>query len=86
MSIPAFLDEFADEAHPIGLLGDGLLYHRDKFEAAGVHILDETCWSPRAANVHRLGHQKAQAGLFANPLTLVPYYLRGPQVTLKARP
>jgi len=68
---------------PLGVLGDGLLYHRDKFTARHVRILDERYWSPRASNVHRLGYQKARAGLFADPLTLTPFYLRGPLVTLK---
>jgi tRNA threonylcarbamoyladenosine biosynthesis protein TsaB len=85
MSASAFLEQFADATDPIALLGDGLLYHQDKFAAEGVCILDSTLWSPRAANVHLLGYQKARAGLFSDPLTLVPFYLRGPQVTLKAR-
>jgi len=68
---------------PVGVLGDGLLYHRDKFIAHNVRILDEQYWSPRASNVHRLGYQKARASLFADPLTLTPFYLRGPLVTLK---
>ena len=68
---------------PLGVLGDGLLYHRDEFAAHNVRVLDEKCWSPRASNVHRLGYQKARAGLFADPLTLMPFYLRGPLVTLK---
>lgn len=85
MSASAFLDKFSDPNRPIGLLGDGLLYHQDKFRADGICIADPSLWGPRAANVHLLGYQKAQAGLFADPLTLVPFYLRGPQVTLKAR-
>jgi tRNA A37 threonylcarbamoyladenosine modification protein TsaB len=68
---------------PLGVLGDGLLYHRDAFLASNVQVLDEACWSPRAINVYRLGHQKAQAGLFADPLTLTPFYLRAPHVTVK---
>ncbi len=68
---------------PLGVLGDGLLYHRDKFAARNVCILDDRCWSPHASNVHRLGYQKARAGLFADPLTLTPFYLRGPLVTVK---
>jgi len=71
---------------PLGLLGDGLTYHRDKFDVEGVRILADKIWSPRAANVYRLGCQKARAGLFADPLTLTPFYLRGPQVTLKKSP
>jgi tRNA threonylcarbamoyladenosine biosynthesis protein TsaB len=85
MTATAFLREFADTTHPISLLGDGLLYHQDKFEADGVYIVDPVHWGPRAANVHRLGYQKARVGMFSDPLTLVPFYLRGPQVTLKAR-
>lgn len=71
---------------PLGVLGDGLLYHREEFAVEGAVILPEPYWSPRAANVHRLGWQKARAGLFADPLALTPFYLRGPLVTLKRRP
>jgi tRNA threonylcarbamoyl adenosine modification protein YeaZ len=67
----------------LGLLGDGLLYQRDKFATDRVVILPERFWGPRAANVHRLGYQKAQAGLFSDPLALIPRYLRGPEVTLR---
>ena len=78
------VERFATD-EPLGLLGDGLLYYRDRFPTDRVRILPEKYWSPRASNVHLLGYQKAQAGLFADPLTLTPYYLRGPQVTLKSR-
>ena len=54
-----------------------------EFIAHNTRILDEQYWSPQASNVHRLGYQKARAGLFADPLTLTPFYLRGPLVTLK---
>jgi tRNA threonylcarbamoyladenosine biosynthesis protein TsaB len=67
----------------IGLLGDGLLYQRDKFDTDRTVILPPQYWSPRAAGVHLLGWQKARAGRFADPLTLTPFYLRGPQVTLR---
>jgi tRNA threonylcarbamoyl adenosine modification protein YeaZ len=68
---------------PLSVIGDGLLYHRERFTADNVLILDEKYWSPRASNVYRLGYQKAQAGLFADALTLTPFYLRGPLVTPK---
>ncbi len=71
---------------PLGLLGDGLVYHRDAFAAEGIVILPERYWGPRAANVHRLGYQKALAGRFADPLALSPFYLRGPEVTLRKKP
>ncbi len=67
----------------LGLLGDGLLYHRDEFHAPGACILPEAYWSPSAAGVHLLGYQKARSGRFADPLAFVPFYLRGPQVTLR---
>ncbi len=67
----------------LGLVGDGLFYHRDEFDPGRTVILPEPYWSPRAARVYRLGYQKAQAGRFAAPLTLTPFYLRGPEVTLR---
>jgi tRNA threonylcarbamoyladenosine biosynthesis protein TsaB len=76
------INRFGVEA-PLGVLGDGLLYHRDEFIAPGVCVLDEKCWSPRASNVHRLGYQRARAGLLADALMLTPFYLRGPHVTVK---
>jgi len=74
--------EFAMET-ALGVLGDGLLYHQDEFVADNIRVLNEAYWSPRASNVYRLGYQKAQAGLFADALTLTPLYLRGPHVTVK---
>lgn len=73
---------FAAEA-PLGVLGDGLLYHRDEFATHNVRILDQRYWSPRASNVYRLGYPKARAGLFADAVPLTPFYLRGPHVTVK---
>lgn len=85
MTAREIMERFAGEGR-IGLLGDGLLYHRDKFHADGLVILPERYWSPRAARVHLLGYQKAVAGRFTDPLALTPFYLRGPQVTLKKSP
>jgi len=79
----AFLDEHADPTRPVHLMGDGLLYHRDRFEADGVHFLDPAHWGPRAENVYALGRQKVQAGRFDDPISLTPLYLRSPQVTLR---
>jgi tRNA threonylcarbamoyl adenosine modification protein YeaZ len=69
-----------------GVLGDGLLYHREEFRGDNVLVLPESCWSPHAANVHALGYQKAVNGRFEDPLALTPFYLRGAQVTLKENP
>ncbi len=77
------LDRFAAPEHPLLAAGDGLLYHQDRFQTEAVHILDPRHWSPRAESIHLLGGQKATAGRFSDPLTLVPFYLRGPDVTLR---
>ena len=83
MTAAQFLEQFACRKKPIWLLGEGLVYYRDKFKADGIHFFDEKYWPPRAAKVHLLGWQKALTGQFADPLTLTPNYLRGPDVKLK---
>jgi tRNA threonylcarbamoyl adenosine modification protein YeaZ len=85
MDASEFMDRFAAVADPIGVLGDGLLYHQDKFTTEGTRIVDQAHWGPHAAKVHTLGCQKAQAGQFTDPLSLTPFYLRGPQVTLRKK-
>jgi len=79
-----FIAEFAGRAKEIWLLGDGLVYYKDKFEAEGVRFFDEKHWSPRAAKVYLLGRQMAGKGEFADPLMLTPEYLRGPDVRTRA--
>jgi tRNA threonylcarbamoyladenosine biosynthesis protein TsaB len=78
MTAEEFLARFTDK--PISLIGEGLVYYRNNFNAPNLRILDEKYWNPSAANVHKLGWQKAIAGEFADPLTLVPNYIRGPDV------
>jgi len=78
-----FLEKFADPNQPVCLLGDGLLYHKEKFKADGVRFLDQQYWSPRAANVHLLGRKLALTGKFADALTLQPNYLRRPEAEEK---
>jgi len=83
MTAQQFLDQFACREKPIWLLGEGLVYYKDKFKADGVYFLDEKLWTPRAAKVHLLGWRKAQASQFEDPLTLQPTYLRRPDVKIK---
>ncbi|TKJ37379.1 MAG: tRNA (adenosine(37)-N6)-threonylcarbamoyltransferase complex dimerization subunit type 1 TsaB [Planctomycetes bacterium B3_Pla] len=83
MSAEQFLTEFVLEEKPIWLLGDGLLYYKDKFQADGIRFFDERYWSPRAGKVHLLGRQMALKGQFADPVTLTPNYLRRPDVKIK---
>jgi tRNA threonylcarbamoyladenosine biosynthesis protein TsaB len=85
MTIPQFLTRFARRAEPLWLLGDGLVYYKDKFEADGIRFFDQRLWSPRARNVHLLGWQRACQDQFAEPLTLTPTYLRKPDVIIKSR-
>jgi tRNA threonylcarbamoyladenosine biosynthesis protein TsaB len=80
-----FIERFANPARPVGVLGDGLLYHRDRFQAPGVRVLDQDWWSPKAAEVYRLGLPKVRAGRFEDPLRLTPTYLLPPEVTLKTK-
>ena len=91
MTARQFLENFAGSSQParlrlsatprqVWLLGEGLVYHKDKFKADGIRFLNERYWSPRAEKVHKLGWQKALAGQFADPLTLQPTYLRKPDI------
>ena len=83
MSAEEFVDKFADSDNPIRLLGEGLVYHKDKFKTAGVEFFDEDYWSPKASKVHLLGWKMALAGEFSDPLTLIPAYLQRPVVKIK---
>ena len=85
MSASQFLAQFSFKAEPIWLLGDGLLYYKDKFKADGVRFFEEKYWSPQAKKVHLLGWKMASTGQFADPLTLTPHYLRRPQAEVKSR-
>jgi tRNA threonylcarbamoyladenosine biosynthesis protein TsaB len=75
-----FIENCGGKSRPVWLLGEGLVYHKDKFKADGIRFLDEKYWNPRAEKVHLLGWQKALAGQFADPLTLQPTYLRRPDI------
>jgi len=80
MTAEQFLKEFAGRGGPIWLLGEGLVYYKDKFKADGIEFIDNSYWFPRAEKVHLLGWQRALAGQFADPITLQPKYLRTPDV------
>jgi tRNA A37 threonylcarbamoyladenosine modification protein TsaB len=85
MTASQFLDQFARDEKTIWLLGDGLLYYKDKFKADTVRLLDEKYWSPRASKVHLLGWKKALKNQFAEPLTLTPNYLLRLDIKIKPR-
>jgi tRNA threonylcarbamoyladenosine biosynthesis protein TsaB len=84
MTPETFLQQYGNRSHPIHLLGEGLVYYKDRFQSAGVRILNSRYWYPHAHHLYRLGQSMAQAGQFADPPGLVPNYLRGPDVIEKA--
>jgi len=83
MTAEEFLDRFAGCGRPIALIGEGLVYYRDKFSDPAVRFLDEKYWNPHAEKVHELGWPMAQKTQFANPIVLTPKYLRQPDAKLK---
>lgn len=85
LSASEFLERFACKEKPVWLLGDGLVYHREKFRADGILFLEEKYWSPRANKVLLLGWQMAQQSKFAEPISLTPFYMSRPDVTIKSR-
>jgi len=85
MTASQFLEQFGGKGKPIWLLGEGLVYYKDKFKAEGVFFLDERYWPPKAAKVHLLGWEKASSGQFTDPLTLQPTYLQRPDVKEKGK-
>jgi tRNA threonylcarbamoyladenosine biosynthesis protein TsaB len=84
MTAGQFIENCGGKSRPVWLLGEGLVYHKDKFKAEGIRFLDEKYWNPRAEKVYKLGWEKALAGQFADPLTLQPTYLRRPDVKEKS--
>ena len=65
------------------LLGEGLVYYREKFSNEKTFILPEDFWPACAQNVLKAGWQKVLAGEFANPDTLLPFYIRRPEAVEK---
>jgi tRNA threonylcarbamoyladenosine biosynthesis protein TsaB len=78
-----FISRFTEK--PIAVTGEGLVFYKDKFLHPAIEILDDEYWTPSAANVHKLGWQKALAGEFADALALVPNYIRAPDVKIKIK-
>jgi tRNA threonylcarbamoyladenosine biosynthesis protein TsaB len=68
---------------PAGILGEGVSRHRDSVDAAGLAVLPETLWAPRADVVYRMGRARAARGESDDPRSLVPVYLRPPEAAEK---
>lgn len=84
LSASQFVEAFANPSVPVRLLGEGLVYYRDKFEGPGVDFFDEGLWTPRAEKVHFLGRQMAVEKRFRDPVGLTPRYLREADARVKS--
>jgi len=73
-----FVTRFGRDGEPIWLLGEGLKYYAEKFKSKNVHILPNRYWPASAEKIYQLGWKTASAGQFADPVNLVPAYLRRP--------
>lgn len=69
----------------VGLLGEGLVYYADRFEAPFTHLLDKTYWHATAAGLYSVGQRMAKKQMFTDPHDLAPKYLRQPDALVKAR-
>ncbi len=67
----------------VGLLGEGLVYYAEKFNAPFTHLLDESYWSATAAGLFQVGQRMAAEKQFADPFALTPKYIRGPDAAVK---
>jgi tRNA A37 threonylcarbamoyladenosine modification protein TsaB len=83
MTASQFLDQYTCPHNPVGLLGDGLVYNKYKFQAEGVYYLSDKYWSPQASKVHLLGWEMAQKQQFSDPVNLKPFYLCRPEIKTK---
>ena len=84
MTTEQFLEKFAGGTQTVWLLGEGLVYYKEKFESQGIDFVDEPYWWPKASKVHKLGWKLALEGKFTDALTLQPTYLQRPDIKQKS--
>lgn len=78
------LEHFGDAEPSVWLLGEGLVYYKDKFKADNTRFIPEDYWHPKAEKVYCLGYEKALKNEFADALALQPAYLRRPEAKEKS--
>ncbi len=76
MKAAEFVERFAGADEPLWLLGEGLLYYKDKFAADGIKVIDEQYWATRASGIYKAGRKQAKNGDYTDPKALSPLYLR----------
>lgn len=86
---PAHLDSLSEmlerTPRPVHLLGEGVPFH-EKFipkDDAGVIVTEPSSWQGRAVVVAEIGHRMARENRFADPMRLVPIYIRKPEAEEK---
>jgi len=84
MTADEFVRRFARK-NPVYLLGEGLVFYYNAFKAPCIRILDRKYWFPSAEKLYHLGRKMADRQKFADPVTLVPFYLRKPQAKEKGK-
>ncbi len=82
MSSGSLLEKLRGLERP-AVVGEGLLYHADLFRSAGIRILPESYWPARARSVLKIAYQKYLSSDFEDIFSLVPYYVREPEITEK---
>ncbi len=68
---------------PVYLIGEGLPYHETSINDPGVLRTDKEVWRARAEMVAEVGWAMARRGEFADPLRLIPFYVRLPEAEEK---
>ncbi|UCD29837.1 MAG: tRNA (adenosine(37)-N6)-threonylcarbamoyltransferase complex dimerization subunit type 1 TsaB [Planctomycetota bacterium] len=81
LSDPA--DFFARCPQPLALLGEGIDYHGQAIDTAGVTVLDKNFWPGRAENVFHVGLELADQEKFTPGPQLMPLYIRRPEAEEK---
>jgi tRNA threonylcarbamoyladenosine biosynthesis protein TsaB len=74
-----------DEKSPITLLGEGLVYYKDQFQAPAISFTDQAFWAARAEDVYKVGTKMAEKEQFADPATMLPLYIRRPDAKVKQK-
>jgi tRNA threonylcarbamoyladenosine biosynthesis protein TsaB len=84
---PAHLDTLATmlarAPRPVHLLGEGIAYHDKGIDEPSVFRTAPESWRARAGVVAEIGWAMARRGEFADPLRLVPIYVRRPEAEEK---
>lgn len=77
-----FVEKYANPGDPIWVMGEGLVYYKDKFDIDGVEVADSEYWAASAKNTYLAGRKMAEAGEFTSAEELIPSYIRRPEAVV----